>query len=173
MDRRRPAMTTRDSGSTTSTAPKAPRRSMPTANRELVKGCRRSGALAAARALRDTFDAFVGEFEQFDHHFMSLCVQRAGGVARRPCLADDEARPVLARFVLDDDRDAPAIAGKLALRHVTKPVEQCQRIPAGREAVLQRDVAVLREARELSHVRRIGALAVVDDGDLRFEPGDL
>src|SRR5258708_18560029 len=85
-----------------------------------------------------------------------------------PRLGDLEPRLVLALFVEHDDGDGDA--ADLARDDVLVPVVEIDGIG---DAALERDVAVLRQARQLAHVRRLVPLAVVDGVGRRVEAGDL
>src|SRR4051794_17289081 len=110
----------------------------------------------------------MDQLEQLQRHFRSLGVEVRAVPLRRPRPEEVPAHLLLALEVEQDD--APVLALDLPLRDVPVPVVELAGV---RQAPLQGDVGVLREARQLADGRRLVALAVLDGVVVGAEPGAL
>src|SRR6516225_8723881 len=121
-----------------------------------------SATASSARA----FDPLVRKLEELDDDFVTLGVEVANDVLDRPRLTHDEPALIGTTLILHDDDDLSAIARQLSRDDLPVPLVKLQRL---RHALLQRDVAVLREPGQLAGVRWIGSLAVLDHVGSRCE----
>src|SRR5678815_1476820 len=146
--------TSRASGKTTSTTPLSGIPSISTRKRML-----RNGVDASRAMLVHPLDAFIGQFQQLNEHFVAFAIKVAGIVLDGPCIPHDEPRLVCAGFILYDDSDILSAGEQLSIGDLPMPLKQVERRC---DSPLQYDVAEFSEAGKLTHVGRVRAFPVVD-----------
>src|SRR5687768_16833408 len=115
-----------------------------------------------------SFQVLTTKRERFDCHVASFCVQVRSFPLPRKRVDELPSHDGLSVIVEQDDGSVLAVRDTVADRF-----DPLMKLFRDRDAALQRNVANLCAARQLSDGRRLAPLAVFDDVDFQSEAGAL